>query len=132
MDRSLSTVSIAAGLLYIADFGGTVHCLDLDTGKQLWKHETDSYIWGSTFVADGKVYFGDATGTLWILAAGREKKVLDKIKLDSTIYQTPVVANGVLYITSEQRLYAIPFAEKETHEPASASQASQAGDKPPI
>jgi len=113
MDRSLSTPSIADGLVYTGEFGGNVHCIDIATGKQVWKHDTQSYMWGSTLVADGKVYFGDRAGWLWILAAGREKKVLNKIKFDSTIYQTPVVANGVLYVTTEQRLYAIPFAEKK-------------------
>ena len=86
-----------------------MHCLDLETGKQVWKHETEAYMWGSTLVADGKVYFGDGAGFLWILAASREKKVLNKIKFDSTIYQTPIVVNGVLYVASEQRLYAIPL-----------------------
>jgi len=108
IDRSLSTVSIADGLLYVADFGGSVHCLDLETGKRQWVHDTGAHIWGSTFVADGKVYIGDKSGYLWIFAQGREKKILNKIKFDSTIYQTPVYANGVLYVTSETRLYAIP------------------------
>jgi outer membrane protein assembly factor BamB len=110
IDRSLSTVSIADGLLYVGDYSGVVHCLDLDTGRQLWKQETESYMWGSTLVADGKVYIGDKTGTLWILAAGREKKVLNTIKFDAPFCQTPVVADGVLYICTEERLYAIPCA----------------------
>ena len=107
IDRSLSTVSIVDGLLYVGDYGGKVHCLDLETGKPQWVHDTQSYMWGSTFAADGKLYFGDKTGTLWIMAQGRTKKVLNKIKLDSTIYQTPVYANGVLYIATETRLYAV-------------------------
>ena len=110
IDRSLSTVSIADGLLYVGDFTGNVHCLDLDTGKQIWKQETQAYMWANTFVADGKVYFGDTTGMLWILAAGREKKVLNKIKFDSPIHQTPVVANGVMYVCTDQRLYAVRTA----------------------
>ncbi|HEY2147481.1 MAG TPA: PQQ-binding-like beta-propeller repeat protein, partial [Pirellulales bacterium] len=108
IDRSLATVSVADGLLYVTDYGGTVHCLDAATGKPVWKHATEAFMWGSTFVADGKVYFGDETGMLWILAAGREKRVINKIKFDSTIRQTPVYANGVLYVCTEQRLYAIP------------------------
>ncbi len=113
MDRSLSTVSIADGLLYVGDYGGVVHCLDLETGKQVWQQDTKAYMWGSTFVADGKVLFGDTTGMLWIMAAGREKKLLNKMKFDAAICQTPVVANGILYITTDQRLYAIPTAEKQ-------------------
>ncbi len=112
IDRSLATVSIADGLLYVSDYGGVVHCLDLETGKLVWKHATEGYMWGSTFVADGKVYVGDGTGTLWIFAAGREKKILNKIKFETTIYQTPIFANGVLYVATEKSLYAIPAVEK--------------------
>jgi outer membrane protein assembly factor BamB len=112
IDRSLATVSVADGLLYVTDYGGTVHCLDAETGKPVWKQATQAFMWGSTFVADGKVYFGDETGILWIMPAGREKKVINKIKFDSTIRQTPVYANGVLYVCTEQRLYAIPASKR--------------------
>ncbi len=112
IERSLSTVSIADGLLYVGDYGGTVHCLDSETGKQVWQHDTKAYIWGSTFVADGKVYIGDTTGTLSILAAAREKKIINKIKFDAGICQTPIVANGVMYVATDQRLYAIPCLER--------------------
>jgi outer membrane protein assembly factor BamB len=31
--RSVSTAAIADGLLYISDFSGFLHCLDLNTGQ---------------------------------------------------------------------------------------------------
>jgi outer membrane protein assembly factor BamB len=98
--------------LYVGDFTGNVHCLDRKTGKQIWKQETQAYMWSNTLVADGKVYFGDTTGTFWILAAGREKKVLNKIVFDAPFHQTPIVADGVMYVATDQRLYAIPFPKK--------------------
>ena len=57
------------------------------------------------------VYIGDTTGTLSILAAAREKKIINKIKFDAGICQTPIVANGVMYVATDQRLYAIPCLE---------------------
>jgi len=45
LERTLSTVSIAAGLLYIADVGGRLHCLDAETGKVVWVHDTEAGIW---------------------------------------------------------------------------------------
>ncbi len=33
LDRTLSTVSVADGLLYVSDVGGRLHCLDAATGK---------------------------------------------------------------------------------------------------
>jgi outer membrane protein assembly factor BamB len=106
LDRTLSTVSIADGLLYVADVAGRLHCLDADTGNCYWIHETNSKTWGSTLVADGKVYL-PTQKNLWVLAAGREKKVLDKINVGSAVWASPVAANGVLYVASQNYLWAI-------------------------
>ena len=105
--RSISTVSIAEGLLYIAEYAGKIHCLDADTGERFWVHETDSRIWGSTLAADGKVYVGTEDGDLVILKSGRERKLLNQIHFGSPIYSTPVAANGVLYVATQSHLYAI-------------------------
>ena len=76
LDRTLSTVSIADGLLYVADVGGRLHCLDAGSGRCQWIHETQSVVWGSTLVADGKVYLPTAN-TFGSSQPGKEKRVLD-------------------------------------------------------
>jgi len=106
IDRSLSTVSIADGLVYAGDENGSVHCLDADTGKLYWVHQGKAESWGSTFVVDGKVFFGTKK-SFWILKAGKEKKVLAEIQLGSPVYMTPIVANGVLYVASQRYLWAV-------------------------
>jgi outer membrane protein assembly factor BamB len=58
-------------------------------------------------VADGKVYLGTEKGDLWVLAAGKECKVLSRIRMGCPVYATPIVADGVLYIASQKRLYAV-------------------------
>lgn len=107
LNHTISTVSIADNLLFVADYAGVVHCLDPDTGAVHWTHKTGSHIWGSTLVADGKVYVGNESGDLIILAAAKEKKVINTINFGSPVYSTPVVANGVLYVASQNQLYAI-------------------------
>ncbi|WP_193211720.1 PQQ-binding-like beta-propeller repeat protein [Luteolibacter marinus] len=105
--RSISTPSIADGLVFQAEYDGDLHCLDAKTGKQLWVHETQSRIWGSTLVADGKVFLPTEDGELHILAATREKKELGTASFGAPIYSSPVVANDVLYIATMTHLYAI-------------------------
>lgn len=105
--RSLSTVAIADNLLYISDFTGFLHCLDLHSGKELWVYDALAAIWGSPLVADGKVYLGDEDGDLVVLQAGRELKPISENYMGSAVYSTPVAANGVLYIMNRQELYAI-------------------------
>lgn len=99
LDRTLSTVSIADGLVYVSDVGGRLHCLDAETGKCSWIHDTKCEIWGSTLVADGKVYMPTSKG-LYVLATGKEKKELSRINLGAKVLASPVAANGVLYVAS--------------------------------
>ena len=111
--RSLSTPSVAGGLLTIADYSGNVFCLDAKTGKEYWRHETNAHIWGSTLAADGKVYLGTEDGELIVFQAGKEKKILHTVELDAPIYASVVAANGVLYVSSMTHLYAVENTGKK-------------------
>jgi len=108
--RSISTVSIADGLLYVPDFSGFLHCLDAKTGQELWQHDVFAAVWGSTLVVDGKVYLGDEDGDVVILQAGREKKVLKELNMGSAVYGTMVPAHGSLFINNRNQLFAIKDA----------------------
>ncbi|MGO8675874.1 MAG: PQQ-binding-like beta-propeller repeat protein [Limisphaerales bacterium] len=115
ISRSLSTVSITPdGLLFVADFSGYLHCLDAETGKVWWTHDLKAHIWGSTLVADGKVYLGNEDGDLTVFAASKEKKILGATNLGAPVYSTPVVANGILYVSSNTHLFAFALDTSAT------------------
>jgi outer membrane protein assembly factor BamB len=99
LDRTLSTASVADGLLYLCDVAGRLHCIDANTGRCYWVHESNATTWGSSLVADGKVYMPTSKGLI-VLAAGKEKKILSQSNLGSPICATPVAANGTLYLAS--------------------------------
>lgn len=112
----MCTPAVRDGLVYVGDSGGMVHCVDAATGQGVWVHDAGAEMWASTLVADGKVYAGTRSGTFWVLAAGREKKVLSSVKLDSAIHGTPMAANGVLYVPTMTTLHAlsvIPDASRQ-------------------
>jgi outer membrane protein assembly factor BamB len=90
----------------MSDFSGQIHCLDAATGEVRWVHDTLSRIWGSTLVADGKIYVGTEDGEVHILKEGRELKELGLVGFDVPIYSSLVVANGTLYIQTQTHLYA--------------------------
>jgi outer membrane protein assembly factor BamB len=104
--RTLSTVSIAGGLLYAAEHAGKVHCLDAATGALLWVHDTRDEIWSSTLVVDGKVFVGTRKG-LTVLAAGRERRHVADIKLGTPVWSVPTAANGTLFVASQKNLWAV-------------------------
>jgi len=102
-----ATPSVSGGLVYVTDCAGMVHCVDAKTGKAHWVHDAGREMWSSTLVADGKIYVGTRQGIFWVLAAGKEKKVLSEIRLDSPIISTAVAADGVLYVCTSKTLYAV-------------------------
>lgn len=107
--RSLSTMSIQNDLLFAADYSGFLRCLDAKTGKEHWVHDTSSHVWGSTLVADGKVYVGTEDGFLVVLPATKDyqKDKLQEIDFYSPIYSSPIAANGTLYVATHSHLFAI-------------------------
>ncbi|HUT12575.1 MAG TPA: PQQ-binding-like beta-propeller repeat protein [Thermoguttaceae bacterium] len=106
IERSLSSATIADGLVYCPDVSGKLHCLDAGTGKCYWVHDTKTEVWSSPLVADGKVYLGTKKDFL-VFAAGKEPKVLSETYLGSPVYSSAVEANGVLYVTSQRYLWAV-------------------------
>ncbi len=107
--RSLSTMSIHNDLLFVADYSGFLRCLDAKTGKEHWVHDTSSHIWGSTLVADGKVYVGTEDGFLTVVPATKayDEKKAKEIDFFTPIYSSPIVANGTIYVATHTHLFAI-------------------------
>ena len=64
-------------------------------------------VWGSTLVADGKVYLGDEDGDVVVLQEGKQKKVLAEMNMGSSVYSTPVPADGMLFIANRNQLVAL-------------------------
>ncbi len=108
--RSMSSVAIADGLAYAADLSGFLYCLDANTGKRYWRYDTFSAIWGSPFVVDGKVLLGTEDGEVIMMKHGKTQTKLGSFDMGNSVYTTPVVSNGVLYITNRRALFAIQGA----------------------
>ena len=119
----MSTVAIQDGLLYLTEESGYLHSLDAKTGQLLWDHDFKTSIWSSPYCVDGKVYIGTNDGDVIIFAQGKERKYflegkledaspkndkrLPSASMDDNDVGTPVVANGVLFIATKSKLFAI-------------------------
>jgi outer membrane protein assembly factor BamB len=103
---SASTPAISNGLVYITDCGKNLHCIDAESGQSNWKHKLRMDSWSSALVADSKIYVGSRGNDFWILKEGKSLSVLDAQNFDSPIHSTPVAANGTLYISTMNKLYA--------------------------
>ena len=105
--HSMTTPAIHDGLVFVGDSGRRLHCVDATTGQCYWTHDVKGEVWASPLVADGKVYFATRHGDVLVFAASQQKKLLAEIALGEPISGSPVAANGVLYITTMKRLYAV-------------------------
>ena len=105
--RTISTVAIADGMLFIADLSGFLHCLDVGTGKPYWTHDLLSKVWASPMVIAGKVYLGDEDGDIVVLEAAKQKKVLFQAAMGSNVYSTVAPAEGTLFVANRSQLFAL-------------------------
>jgi outer membrane protein assembly factor BamB len=109
--RTLSTVAVHDGLVYVSELAGYLHCLDANTGERYWYHNLKSAVWSSPYYVDGKVYMGTDEGIVHVFAHGKQKNLLAENDMgggtNTKVRATPVAADGVLYIQTENKLYAI-------------------------
>jgi outer membrane protein assembly factor BamB len=101
--RSMSTCAIKDDILYVAELGGHVHCLDAQTGQLHWTESMFSNTWCSPYVVDDKVFVGNDDGILFVFKHGTESELLEEIEHEdgTKIRATPVAANGRLYYLTE-------------------------------
>ena len=104
--RTMSTVAVADGLVIAPDLSGFVHCLDAKTGERQWVYDMFAACWGSPTVADGHIFVGDEDGDLTVMTLGREEDVVEEKLFTSSVYSTPTIANGRMYVSDRSRLYA--------------------------
>ena len=115
MHRTIGSVAIKDDLLVIVDFSGLVHCLDASTGKCYWTYDMQSACWSSPLIVDGKIYIGNEDGQILIFKLSPTMEILSKaedgtpggIDMGSYVYTAPIVANGVLFISTRNYLFAI-------------------------
>jgi outer membrane protein assembly factor BamB len=119
MHRTVGSVAIKDGVLYIADFSGLFHCLDAKTGKVHWTYDMLSATWGSPLIVEDKVFIGDEDGDVSIFRhsadpavamkddGGDKKPYYGEINMGNSVYSTPIVAGNVLYIANKRNLFAI-------------------------
>lgn len=114
LGRSRSNVAVKDGLLIAAGLDGVVHCLDAMTGQPWWRYSTRAWVYASPLVVDGTVYVGNEDGDVHVLALARDLRVIARHQLHGPIYSSPVYANGVLYLATNEHLNAIASEEDAT------------------
>jgi outer membrane protein assembly factor BamB len=124
---TFSSPVMDAERLYSVDNGAILGAFDLKTGAEVWRKTLGTLQKGSPVLADGKLYIGTENGKFFILRpSAKGVEVLDEDVVGEAgspdpILASPIVADGRVYVTSMERVYAIG-----THRPSTTKPAAQA------
>lgn len=112
----MQTPILAGSNLYCCRDNGVLTCLDARTGKQLYQARLGSGGVGFTaspVAADGKIYFTNEEGTVYVVKAGSEFELLAKNELGETCMATPALSEGDLFFRMRHHVGVIGSEEKE-------------------
>ena len=90
------------------DFDGTFWAMDAKTGKQLYRQAiSPGRHRANLVVADGKIYATATGGATDVILASKEFKKVATNKLPDTLYASPAIADGRIYLRGHEYLWAI-------------------------
>ena len=107
LHRTLASPVIHLGLVFIPDYDGIIHCLDAKTGGFVWSHDATEAIPSSPLIVNDNVVICSERHIL-VFDVSRKKTLLTRLPLNGDyITASPVFANGVLYVASQNTLFAL-------------------------
>jgi outer membrane protein assembly factor BamB len=103
----VATPVLDHGILWMVKDGGIVTKLDAANGKLLQEERVPGVgnYFASPVAGDDKVYFASEAGTVSVLAAEKEWRVISSRDFHEKIFATPALAHNRLFLRTEQALY---------------------------
>lgn len=104
----ISTVAVKDSFVVTGTSDGRfVQAVNLNTGKEIWKHPTPLATWSSPLINNDKVYEGCYDGQLFCLDLKTGKRI-SEFTTNGIIYSSPVISDSLLYIGSDDGgMYAL-------------------------
>lgn len=101
------TPLLANGNLYAIRNGGVVTCLDPKSGELYFQERlaAGGPYYASPVGSNDGIYLASARGTLTVLSAEKQPRVLDTIDLDEHVWATPALADQHIVIRGEKHLW---------------------------
>ena len=95
---------------------GNLVCIEFKTGKEMWRERKAGK--GSIAAADGKLYYRNEGGPVYLVDANPEKYV-ERGRFNQpersrhAAWPHPVIANGKLYIRDQEKLFVYDVKAKK-------------------
>jgi outer membrane protein assembly factor BamB len=93
---------------YIVNEPGIALCIELKTGKPVWRERVAGTTWSSAVLAGDRVYATDQTGETVVFRASPQKlELLHRNELGEMTRASPAVSDGQVFIRTYKHLYCI-------------------------
>lgn len=106
----MHTPIIVGDELYTCRTEGVMTAFDARTGAKLYGKRLgkgSASFTASSVAADGKIYFTDEDGDVFVVKAGKEFELLATNEMGEVCMATPAISEGVLYFRTQKSLIAI-------------------------
>jgi outer membrane protein assembly factor BamB len=111
-EQRIGSGVIHQGHIYIHNDPGTAECLELTTGKQVWKERLrgpapKSESWSSMLLAGDRLYTINQGGDAFVLRASPHFEVLATNSLGETTMASLAASKGEFFVRTHQHLWCI-------------------------
>lgn len=105
----MQTPLVYGDLLYCCRDSGILACYDARTGEKKYRERLAEGVGftASPVAGDGKIYFTNEEGDVYVLQAGPEYKVLATNKMGEICMATPAISEGSLFFRTQGHVVAI-------------------------
>jgi outer membrane protein assembly factor BamB len=100
------------GRVYGLNSIGVLTCADANDGKVLWQERAKGPVAASPVAADGHIYVVSEKGVTTVIKAGDKPQIEGTNDLGDEFLATPAIANGCIFLRSDQKLYCIGLSQK--------------------
>jgi outer membrane protein assembly factor BamB len=106
----VGTGVIQNGYFYGSRTGGFADCIELESGKIVWDERLpvksgNSAIWTSPVLADGKLYFVNQGGDIFVVRAGPQFELVAAHTLGETCNASPAISDGEIFFRTHDALW---------------------------
>lgn len=95
------------GVIYLHRDNGVLSAVDPATGEEHYKERVGGRYTASPVAADGRLYLTAEDGTVTVVAAGTEHRVLAENELDAATLATPAISAGKILFRTVDGLVAV-------------------------
>ena len=91
-----SSPAVGEGVVYFGSEDEALYAVDIQTGAEKWKFETEGDVLSSPTIGDGVIYFGSQDGNLYAVDTQTRRLKWKFMTQDDISRSDPAIADGVV------------------------------------